>query len=91
MTFDEAVQEWLRRNGHIPEGTVEIKNVQISHEDGYTNDSGTSWPAETRIHFTTVKLDKRGQRHSTHRKAWASGSDPMDFARELFEIGVPGE
>lgn len=66
-TMSEATQKKLQKyviqedlsNLSVP---LEVVITDISHEDGWTNDSGTSWPEETIIHYYYYYNNKNGKR-----------------------------
>lgn len=83
MTFEEAMIGWIRRHGWVPSDTVEIRFDRIERCDGWTSeDSGTSWPAETRVHYS-VKRD--GPRAKFRRLEVSAPEDVGDFLREILE------
>jgi hypothetical protein len=69
----------------VPEGR-EIEKIDIIHEEGWSNDNGTSWPAEVTVVITTVKVETSGRRRGRKKHEVSAGSDPIEFLKELFDL-----
>jgi len=84
MTFEQALEAWARKNHPILEGR-DVTNISVEHNEGYQNDM-TYWEAETIVTVRTRKIGPKGQKHYKTFQLWASTHDPLEFARELFDV-----
>jgi hypothetical protein len=60
-------------------------DFDVRHEEGWSNDSGTSWPACTYIIYRERWVGAKGQKHNRKKEIMVPIDDPIDFARALFD------
>lgn len=89
MTFEEAVAAYLRVNEPYTAGAQDIEILAVRHEESWTNESGTDWPAQTIIQYRVRKPNRKGtsiwHRPKQHH-VFSENDDPYEFVRELFKI-----
>lgn len=86
MSMNDALSTYLRRSGYV-RGDLTVEGPHLSHEDAYMSDSGTYWPADTVLDYTTVRIGKNGQRHTkTHS---VSVGPSIEFMQTLFDVIEP--
>lgn len=102
MNLDSALRLWLASpykvfdpdsSGYVdgppryvvPDG-YEIETIDITHEEGWSNDSGTSWPADVTVVVTRIKADSPARYRHRKKDQVDAGSDPVEFMKELFDL-----
>lgn len=85
VTFEQAVERYFHT--HCARAVKEdhtYTDFDVRHEEGWSNDSGTHWPASVYITYRDRWTGAKGQNHTRKRETYVE-SDPIDFARALFE------
>lgn len=91
MNFAQAVEAYAYRTypgwfRDMEAAGWSFHTFNVTHEEGWSNDSGTNWPASTTITFRKTKVGPYGQRHTRKGELGAQESDPVEFMRALFEV-----
>ena len=86
MNFEEAVERYFHKHCAyaVKEGRT-YANFDVRHEEGWSNDSGTHWPASTYITYREQFVGAKGQKHNRKKEVFAREDDPVEFMRALFE------
>ncbi len=85
MTFEQAVERWLRVNGHVDSSVIKIGIVDVVHEDGAQIDM-TYWPSTITIKYRVLIPNKHGNPTWRKRETGPADGDPTAFMRELFAL-----
>ncbi len=83
MAFENILEAYIRVKQEIPPD-VEIKDVTIKHEEGWSGEY-TDWPASVEIEYKTLKIGAKGQKH-WRKRGFYYGDDPVELIRELVEF-----
>jgi hypothetical protein len=85
MTFEQALEAWARKKDERLKDR-EVTSISVKHNESWQDDQ-TYWEADT---IVTVKTRKRNKPNTQWVyktfDVYALGGDPMEFARELFEV-----
>jgi hypothetical protein len=80
MTAEELLHRWAAKKLNLPED--EIIEVIFRHEEGYTNDSGTSWPEEN---WAVVTVKGQGKRTRQREIYTENYSGIPELLKEILE------
>lgn len=90
--FTDALAAYLRKHGHFParspkgdkQTTFIYTDLGVRHEEGWSNDSGTSWPASVYITYTRESF-RNGKKTGSLKSEFYVDTDIVDFMRALIE------
>ena len=98
MTFEQAVEAWLRRGrltyhtgvatyvSCLHEDTVRIENIDVTHTDGHEAENNY-WSGATKVTYREFRPNSAGK--ITGRKKVTYGpDDALEFTRELFDASA---